>query len=145
MNLATPTKAELPEGERVLLEMFRFYLEEIFDHDASHSDATFADLMILHAFDDVDAAGLLADSEFGGERAGYLCRRASLLHNLSRELTEFFAASSAAEREALPTIRSARQAQAQREELEREHPELYGKLRARAIAEADRALNSVAP
>ncbi len=127
-----PNKAEPTDGERVLLEQFHFYLEELFDHDSSHSDATLADLMILHAFDDVDAAGMLADTEFGGERAGYLCRRASLLRHLSMELTEFFAASSPAEREALPTIQSARRGQAQREELERQYPDLVRKLQARA-------------
>lgn len=80
----------------------------LFEHGDAYANATLADRMLLHAFDDVHAAGLLADTDFGAGPAGEFCRRACDLRRLSREFTEFFEASGQAEREALPTIERAR-------------------------------------
>lgn len=81
---------------------------ELFEHGGAYANATLAERMTLHAFDDVSAAGLLADTEFGAGPAGEMCRRACDLRRMSLELTEFFEASGQAEREALPTIQRAR-------------------------------------
>ena len=102
------TRFNRPEGERVLLWQFHELLKAIFEHGSAFRDSTLADLMIMHAFDDVNAAGLLAEAEFGAGPAGEMCRRACCLRRFSMELTEFFEASGQADREALPTIQRAR-------------------------------------
>ena len=118
----------VPSSEQVLLDQFRTLLEELFQHDSANAHATLEQLMLHHAWDLVDGAGLLADTDFGAERAGYMCRRACDLRRLAVEFTQFLDAAGPAERAELPTIRGERY----QRELQEQHPELIRKLQARS-------------
>lgn len=100
--------AQRTEGERALLDQFSVYIGEIFDHGDAHCGTSLADLIVLQAFDLVDAASLLADNEFGAEIAAELCRKALRWRKLGFEITKFLDAETADERAALPSLENAR-------------------------------------
>ena len=99
-------KTQSTDGERLLIEQFRAYLDEIFQHDDVKSDATLMEKMTRLSFDLVDAAGSLAGTDLNGELAGYLCRRACDWRHLAIEITSFLEAETAEERSELHTVQS---------------------------------------
>jgi len=115
--MSSNTKAQPTEGERELVEQFRAYLEEIFQHDDLNVGATLVDRVTRVSFDLVEASGILADSEFGGELAGYLCRRACDWRRMAIELTKFLDTTTAEERSELSTLKSAQYSKELRAQL----------------------------
>lgn len=93
-------------GEKQLLRVFEAYLKELFDHGDAHAGASLMELVTLHAFDDVHAAGLLAENEFGHEAAAEMCRRVGNLRHMGLELTRFLEAKGPSEVQELPTVQS---------------------------------------